>query len=715
MNLTEINHIAEKSNITVASLDEFKQLISKLGITDNNVDDFIGKYCFIEIGSSLSRWNAEIKHVPPMSDTEGNIYSGESFYNKGQWYFTNEHPNVIKLVFDDNQKFNNRLPKKDGFDGKTYATAVKLSKKENIYNKDGFCFYYTDGEDFTDDKALRLKNFVDDNLSVNPNVKFIIHCMQGKSRSAAVGAYIANKIGQFNDDFLSEYDNEDESQFNLGMNKKGQPKYPHKNLMTKMGELEQWTKPKTQSKDQWFYDTLINHPKTGYNAKKSIKITEAQLHKLINEDVYMASKDDNAKKINLKYKVGSSEDSISYDKLRTNKMDTLSKDTYEIPLKGGLMSYNITSINGNAVMHYFKRFFNKQRTTVKYDKDDYELEMENAEFKKFMYRFLAKVNEVVKYKANQFRSENPNVKFTDFSVYPVPSSSNFNFEMAKRLLCVGLSGLEPHIIDPSILKKDFSKVKRDDDFINKNKDYYDSSINDDYYKGKTHDDNVNTVRNKMNAYSELDKRVEEINNKVKRLLKWWYKKPKTDSDNDGYYQKLYTYYMDYVNYIPILNKQNVYYKNTLTDKDMKLYFNNSIQVLKYTKGPSVEKRSKDILNVLKEKGFIDWHGRKKAPEIVLYQLKPLQMKNFTDDARMGLTDYFSFKEEDDYSPIEKLAENGIVLVFDDNISGGATLSDICAKLQTLGFKFIIPITFGKMHTSYKMGMLPISKPKKFNY
>ena len=73
-------------------------------------------------------------------------------------------------------------------------------------NKHGFCFYYENGEDFTDDKAAKLKSFVEDNLNANEEVKFIIHCMQGKSRSAAVGSYIANKIGQFNDDFLSEYD-----------------------------------------------------------------------------------------------------------------------------------------------------------------------------------------------------------------------------------------------------------------------------------------------------------------------------------------------------------------------------------------------------------------------------------------------------------------------------------------------------------------------------
>ena len=197
MVLSEINHIASKSNITICSLQDFKSILASLQINDSNVDEHTD-YCFIEIGSSLSRWRAEIQHIPSIFDTEGNEYDGDRFYNEGQWGFKEEHSNVLKLIFDDNQAFNNKKPKKDGFDGTISATAVKLSPHENRYNKN-FCFYYTDGEDFTSDKAYRLKDFVDSNLERNPSVKFVIHCMQGKSRSAAVGSYIAKKINQFSD------------------------------------------------------------------------------------------------------------------------------------------------------------------------------------------------------------------------------------------------------------------------------------------------------------------------------------------------------------------------------------------------------------------------------------------------------------------------------------------------------------------------------------
>lgn len=267
-NINEIDYVANKSNITVSSLQDFKKICTNLGINDSNVEQYIGQYCFIEIGSSISRLQAEVPHIHSVYDENGSPYDAKTLYEKGQWYFNTEHKNVMKLIFDDNQKFNNKIPKNKNFDGNTPVTAVKLSSKENIYNKN-FVFYYTNGEDFTNDKAFKLKKFVDVNLSVNPNVKFIIHCKQGKSRSAAVGIYISSKIKQFSDEMLSEYDIDDNnSQFNIGVNRRGQPKYPHKNVMNKLGAIEGWNKETEPSRNQWYYDILINHPRTGYNDRK---------------------------------------------------------------------------------------------------------------------------------------------------------------------------------------------------------------------------------------------------------------------------------------------------------------------------------------------------------------------------------------------------------------------------------------------------------------
>ena len=300
MRLNEINHLAQKSNVTVCSLNDFKSIVSSLGINDGNVEKYVGKYCFIEIGSGWGRIEAETPIAPAEFDSNGNEYDAQGFYSQGQWYFSNEHPNVIKLEFDDNQKFNN---KKDNT-----MTAVKLRPEETRGGVKGATFYYKGGQDFTTEIANRLKTFVDNNLSYGDNVHFIIHCKQGKSRSAAIGSYVARKINQFTDEFLSEYDDEENgvSQFNMGVGRKGEPKYPHQNVMNRMGDLEGWNKSK-DVKDQWWYNTIRRHPKTGYNDKrkewelqrmeknkvaennnrnmKKVRLTESKLRTIIREAV----------------------------------------------------------------------------------------------------------------------------------------------------------------------------------------------------------------------------------------------------------------------------------------------------------------------------------------------------------------------------------------------------------------------------------------------
>lgn len=131
------------------------------------------------------------------------------------------------------------------------------------------------------------------------------------------------------------------------------------------------------------------------------------------------------------------------------------------------------------------------------------------------------------------------------------------------------------------------------------------------------------------------------------------------------------------------------------------------------------KRSNAIYNVLLQYGFINKHrGKNIVPLIIKYQVKDFEIKKLTNDARMGLRNYFQINNNEDSVNKEKENSNEtIVIVFDDNISGGATLSDICMRLQELGFKYIIPITFGEMHTQYSLGQIPISRPinDKFNY
>lgn len=739
--LSEINYIASKSNITVASLEDFKHICNILGINDSNVENFLGQYCFIEIGSSLDRLQAELPHIPSINDENGNVYNGENFYKNGQWYFKNEHKNVIKLIFDDNQKFNNKLPKKDGFNGKTPATAVKLSSKENKYGKEGFCFYYTNGEDFTDDKAQSLKNFVDNNLSCNPNVKFVIHCMQGKSRSAAVGIYISNKIKQFSDEMLSEYDSDDNSQFNIGISKKGQPKYPHKNVMNKMGNIEGWNKEKDDTKNQWYYSTLINHPKTGYNSKKQekemsknenkiIKLTEEQYkYFTLCEDVFISGLNNKKKTAELTYNKNNSisrgiknqkntNNLRSFDMINTSKMDHDGNDTYEVKLKGGITSYNITSIKGTEVMHYFKRVFEHQKTNIEVDGQNYELQMKLNEFEQFMQRFYTKVNYVITYCINEFKSKNTNVDFSCISIYPVPSSSNFNEEMANQIQNKQFAGIpKTQKIDSGLLQKDLSNLSKDEEFIEKNKDFYNSNLTDNNSLPGTQIQYVDRELNRLNSFKKVDEHINNMNYICKKMLTLRNNR-KQYKDYQQYCMKMAELYMQYVNSMESIVKSSTYF-DTIKNRDATQHFDKLVKALKYSKGPSIEGRSNEIWQIVKPflRGQKNVNGKPFTNVDINYWEKiPFQIKNMPNNTRMALKNYYNPNKDINKVQNEINRIKGTVLViFDDNISGGATLSDICYQFKQMGIEYLIPITFGEMQKKNTLGIIPIKSPEYFNY
>lgn len=739
--INEIKDIAKKSNITVSSLSDFKNIVSNLNITDSNVEKYIGQYCFIEIGSSLSRLQSELPHIEPIKDKNGNTYDSTSLYNDGQWYFKNEHKNVIKLIFDDNQKLNNKLPKTNGFDGKTPATAVKLSAKENIYGKEGFCFYYTNGEDFTDDKAFKLKKFVDFNLSKNPNVNFVIHCMQGRSRSAAVGLYIANKIKQFTDEMLSEYDIDNDSQFNIGISKKGQPKYPHKNLMNKMGEIEGWNKENEPSKNQWYYSTLIQHPNTGYMSKKEnnndmktenkiIKLTEEQYRKIILcEDVFISNLNNKNKKAELTYNKNNSiqngknrvrnvGNQNAFDMLKTDKMDHDGSDTYEVKLKGGLTSYNITSIKGTEVMHYFKRVFEHQKTNVSINGNDYELEMKLNEFNQFMQRFYTKVNYVITYCVNNFKSKNPDIEFSKVSIYPVPSSSNFNNEMAKQINGKQFAGIpETQKINSALLQKDLSNLTKDEDFIEKNKEFYDSDLTKNNSIQGSQLQYVDKELNRLNSFKNADKYIDNLNVICKKMLTLRNNR-KQYKDQKQFAINMANLYTQYINSMESIVNSSKYF-DTIKNKESSQYFENIAKALKYSKGPSIEGRSDEIWQMVKPylRGQKNINGKPFVRTDINYWEKiPFQIKNMPNNTRMALKNYYNPNKDINIVQDEINKIKGTVLViFDDNISGGATLSDICYQFKNLGIEYIIPITFGEMQKKNTLGVIPINSPEEFNY
>lgn len=242
--LNEINYIATKSNVTVCSLNDFVSICQSLGANSNNVEQFSNEYAFIEIYTTLSRLKVEL----PIALPKRKIGSGEEyipktdeeiqdFYENQQKYFKNEAYNVLHLEFDDNI---DNLDKKD-------KSLVNVKLKKRNFNADnqhlsGFKYPATDKSFFTDEMAAKVRNFV--NKFKGQNIKFVIHCTEGMSRSAAIGYYIAKKTKQNIESFFSEYETykDGKHQFKVGAGSKGAPHYTNSLVLDKMGNAEGWDK-----------------------------------------------------------------------------------------------------------------------------------------------------------------------------------------------------------------------------------------------------------------------------------------------------------------------------------------------------------------------------------------------------------------------------------------------------------------------------------------
>ena len=474
---------------------------------------------------------------------------------------------------------------------------------------------------------------------------------------------------------------------------------------------------------------------------KTVKISESAYQYYINEDVFINGISNNKNKniANLTYKrnnngsIARNRGSMtSLDMLKTNLMDNNSgQTTYEVKLKGGITSYNITDINGTEVMHYFKRKFSNEETRIKLGDTEYDLEMQDSEFRNFMVQFLNKVNAVVEYRARQFMENNKGLTFSNIYIYPVPSSSNFNIEMVKRIVKNNhtIDNLPVSAISSSILKKDTSNLEKDTDFIDKNRDYYNSER---WQTGGNGGSHMQAVDNDLNRLSRLESVKAEID-KANEFTKIENRK-QTGSllsqlnyvsarlNNPEKYgaptlksiKKLYDLYIGYQEAVKNITIAGEYY-DTIAHKYHKPHLKKVAEAIKYSKGPSIEGRTQRILQILKEYNMTN--GLPVKPyDICMWQPANFQIKKLGNDSRMALKNYFSINNDPAEAEL-KNTDDSIVVIFDDNISGGATLSDICYQLQKIGVKYMIPITFGKMKTSYSQGIgQVINKPENgFNY
>lgn len=463
-----------------------------------------------------------------------------------------------------------------------------------------------------------------------------------------------------------------------------------------------------------YSDYLINQ-KYQFESRKKIKISENIFKKLF-EDVYMTNADSAKKKVQLKYAKNGGKynkgNESSLDMIKTDKMDKNDNDTYEVPLKGGIISYNITSINGTEVMHYFKRIFDKQKTYAKlskYGNEEYELEMADSEFKSFMEQFVTKVSKVVGYKINEFNSSGANI--SGISIYPVPSSSRFNSEMAKRMQFNLMCGFTPKLIDQSLLRKDLSKLEKDNEFIGKNSQYYNERYSNQMPKDITHMNYVDREYNRFSAITNAQNNISEANKIAKQLIQKYYSRKEVNTPK--FYEKLnllFTSYMEAVN--NIVNTAN--YFDTVSKKKSSVHLAKIAKAIKYSKGPSIEERTNEIYDMLKSQGYLKNIPRTKLTQVCYWEPVNFQIKNLSNDVRMALKNYFQPNDNKDIVDNElNNTENNIFVIFDDNISGGATLSDICNQLKNLGIKYIVPITFGKMRESWNSRTIVVNKPKNW--
>ena len=77
----------------------------------------------------------------------------------------------------------------------------------------------------------------------------------------------------------------------------------------------------------------------------------------------------------------------------------------------------------------------------------------------------------------------------------------------------------------------------------------------------------------------------------------------------------------------------------------------------------------------------------------------------------GNKTYSTYEYEINISHIKASGEHYLYVSINDNISGGATLSDVCYQCKQLGIENIIPITFGRMYQSNTMRGIVLNTPK----
>lgn len=132
--------------IFIQSKPEFNDLMDTNNLSDDNIEER-SDVAFISINDTRGSWS--------------------------QSWFKHDHPNVIRLWFDD---------------------VENDTDKFSPTNKDGV-------KAFSVNDAKKLKKFIIDNKNKK---SFIVHCSAGISRSGAVGQFICDYFGCNREEFLRD-------------------------------------------------------------------------------------------------------------------------------------------------------------------------------------------------------------------------------------------------------------------------------------------------------------------------------------------------------------------------------------------------------------------------------------------------------------------------------------------------------------------------------
>lgn len=451
---------------------------------------------------------------------------------------------------------------------------------------------------------------------------------------------------------------------------------------------------------------------------------------ILSENVYMDRDKVNTRKkeIGLTYRknsknVNALRNGSAADYLNTDKMDNNNSDTHIVKLKNGIDSYNITRIMGMEVMHFFKKFWDNKKAILKVKNqesdtvDDYELTMLERERQQFLGQFIKKVEIVLTDFINKNIKDKEDI--VGVTLYPVKSSSKFNVKMVNEMSNMSVLGLPIQVISDNLLVKDLRNLKKDAEFIKRNQEFYDGDYTAmEKFDMGTVNQNLDSAINRYNSLNDVWKLLPELNEYVETLKRFYY-----EYNTKGLSEKkIFKLANVYKNYYDTLQKcYGVKYIDAVSGNEKKIKKDKIIVAQKYTKGPSVEKRSADIWNLVRgilkgQKSPITNKPYKKI-DVCKWDKKSFEIKYLSNSVRLGLKNIYNPNTDEDYvkSELERI-NNTLFVIFDDNVSGGATLGDICYQCKKLGIKNLVPITFGQMEESNTIGLIRLNTPENgYNY